>query len=156
MVTVLLCFSSFLLNFSMALKTWAVTLRSLARVLNPLQLINSITLDLEATLTIVSAQAAHILSSTIHSLGIDTGFKSTQGSTPNCNHSGPRRHSWFTETSNAVSPLDGRSAGLDFPGQWLQSVGLMLLRISATLFSMKGFHSLFVPCIQNRATCESV
>ena len=132
----------------MALNTWAVTRRSLVRVPNFLQSINALTPYLESTLMSVRTRAAFVRSSVVHSSGIVGGSVSIQWSIPAHSHSGPRHHSWFTDTSRADSPLDGRSAGLDFPGQWLQRLGATLRRISVTLFSTKGFHSLFVPCIQ--------
>ena len=71
-------------------------------------------------------------------------------------HSGPLCHSRFTDNSSNVKPLESRSAGLVLPEQWFQQFGGTSRLISATLLWTKGFHSLFVPHIQNNATWESV
>ena len=68
-------------------------------------------------------------------------------------HSGPFLHRL---SSVGLSPLDGMSAGLSLPGQWLQSGAGTNDRISSTLFWTNGFQSLLTPLIQNKATCESM
>ena len=95
-------------------------------------------------------------SSKAHSLGMDYTSLGRLGSKPTRNHSGPRLHSWDTNNSSEDKLLEGRSAGFEEPGQWLQRSGWTLWRISLTLLLTKGLHFLVVPQIQNRATRESV
>ena len=58
-----------------------------------------------------------LFSSNAHSSGIGSTGSSRLGSKPVCNHSGPRLQSWLTANSSGVRPLEGKSAGLDEPGQ---------------------------------------
>ena len=92
--------------------------------------------------------------SSIHGSGIPLGRGDTLIGT--CNHSGPFLQSLFTTSSDGVNPLEGISAGLLFPAQCSQhSAGINFL-ISSTRCWTNGFHSLRIPLIQCRATCESV
>ena len=62
----------------------------------------------------------------------------------------------FPQALIGVNPLEGISAGLLFPAQCSQhSAGINFL-ISSTRCWTNGFHSLRIPLIQYRATCESV
>ena len=65
-----------------------------------------------------------------------------------CNQQGPCLHRSLAD--NSAGPRDGMSAGLLLPEQWSQqSTGTSFL-ISLAQLCTKGFHSFFVPLIQQR------
>jgi hypothetical protein len=95
-------------------------------------------------------------SSVKHCSGTSVSGSEGQCSTLRLSQSGPCLQSLLRERSVGLRPLEGMSAGLSLPGQWLQSWGGTNWRISSTLLCTKAFQSLSTPLIQHRATCESV
>ena len=90
-----------------------------------------------------------------HSSGSPSKAGKLVGS-PVVSQAGPLHHRVFLLSSSGSKPLDGRSAGFSFPGQWFQAEVGVNRRISITRFSTNCFHCFVTPLIQAKATLESV
>ena len=115
-------------------RTCAVTLSNLEKVMKFFQ-VNRFSMEFfDSTVTRLSDFIAINFNSMEHSSGMDLGSLSVQGAAPAFSHSGPCCHGWLTESCRVVSPHEGKSAGLDFPGQCLQTSRCTFRQISLTLF----------------------
>ena len=87
--------------------------------------------------------------------GVTTTYSSFPSDESEYSHVGPSNHKGSLVKSVGVAPLNGRSAGLLFPLQWLRDLIGMSFCISTTRLRTNCFHSLG-DVIQYSATQESV